>query len=63
MTGVASSATGSTDITNPPVAENHRNPTSRQRALSVSQRIGRVTRFVFAVSAYSVLIRSPSRSG
>ena len=36
--------TGSTDITNPPVAENHRNPKSRQRAWSRSQRTGRVTR-------------------
>ena len=53
VTGATSRATGSTDITKPPVAENHRNATSRQRALSRSQRTGRVTRLVPVVSAYS----------
>ena len=61
-TGETRKATGSTDITKPPVAENHRNPTSRHRALSVSQRSGRVTRLVPLVSAYAEGIRTPSRS-
>ena len=34
VNGATSSPIGSSDITNPPVAENHRKPTSRQRALS-----------------------------
>ena len=37
VTGATSRAAGSTESTNPPVAENHRNPKSRQRALSRSQ--------------------------
>ncbi len=38
VSGTVSSATGSSDIANPPEAENHRKPTLRQRAGSRSQR-------------------------
>ena len=41
MTGAARRPTGTTDSTNPPVAENHRNAKSRQRARSRSQVTGR----------------------
>ena len=60
MTGATRSATGRTDITKPPVAENHRDPTSRQRAGSVSQLTGRVTTLSPVVSAYAVVMVSPS---
>ena len=62
-TGAISSATGSTDITNPPVAENHRNADVAPARL-VAQPAHRPGDEVAcpSVSAYPAVIRSPSRA-